>query len=80
MFKYSGDKIGYDEFGFLMFIENMVGAGVKELYIIVNDNEAADKHDIIFEEPQQSPKTSSPTGPMRIMCRCWKLSLEMDGL
>ncbi len=43
------------EFDFVMFIEDMVDAGVQEVYLVFDDNEAADKDDIVFVEPEKRP-------------------------
>ena len=40
----------------LSLFKEMAQAGVKEIYIVVEDNEAADKQDIVFQRPQKSPQ------------------------
>lgn len=40
----------------LSLFEEMAQAGVKEIYIVVEDKEAADKQDILFCPPQKSPQ------------------------
>ena len=45
-----------DEEGILLgFIQDLSDAEVKELWVVLRDNEAAPKNDIMFKPPEQSP-------------------------
>jgi hypothetical protein len=55
MFKKFAKTNKFFEDEFMNFIRDMVYAGVQEIYIVLEDNEAANKDDIVFKEPGQSP-------------------------